>query len=121
MVNQPGTKFQYGVGMDWAGVLVERVSQMSLEKYFQKYILRPIGIDNITFFLTSEMINSLAYLHQRSQDGSLSVTDHLLRYPLLPCKANAEKDRFCMGGAGCFGKPIEFCRMCPALALITRN
>lgn len=49
--------------MDWAGVLVERVTQMSLQNYLQKYILRPIGIDNITFFPSSEMIDSLAYLH----------------------------------------------------------
>lgn len=107
--------------MDWAGMLVQRVTQISLEDYFQKYILRLIGIDNITFFPSSEMINSLAYLHQRSQDGSLKVADHLLRYPLLSAKPSAEKDRFCMGGAGCFGKPIEFCRMCPALALMKRS
>lgn len=110
LVNQPGECFQYGVSVDWAGVLVERVMGMSLEDYFQQYILRPLGINNITFFPTAGMVAELAYMHQRAKDGPLSVVDHLCRLPLLPGKRE-EPNRFCMGGAGCFGKPIEYCRM----------
>lgn len=97
------------MGLDWAGTLVERVVGIPLENYFQSVILQPLGIKNITFFPTTEMRDSIAYMHQRSKDGSLSITDHLYRYPLLPC--NPEKTRFCMGGAGCFGTPLEYCRM----------
>ncbi|KAE8138368.1 beta-lactamase family protein [Aspergillus pseudotamarii] len=115
LVNQPGTKFQYGVGLDWAGVLVERASSLSLEEYFQQFILRPLGIESITFFPSMEMKMNLAYMHQRDKDGELSVTDHLYRYPLLPCKPGMEKQRFCMGGAGCFGKPVEYCKIIATL------
>lgn len=109
LVNQPGTRFQYGVGMDWVGVIVERAAQMSLEEYFQKRILGPMGITNITFFPTTDMKAKLAYMHQREERGNLTVRDHLYRYPLLPSGSSDEK-RFCMGGAGCFGKPMEYCR-----------
>lgn len=109
LVNQPGTKFQYGVGLDWVGTLIERVSGISLEQYFQTFILQPLDIRNISFFPTVEMTRFLAYMHQRSKDGSLSITDHIYRFPLLPCKSN--KQRFCMGGGGCFGTPLEYCRM----------
>ncbi|KAI9043606.1 serine hydrolase domain-containing protein [Aspergillus affinis] len=115
LVNQPGTKFQYGVGMDWAGVLVERVTGMSLEEYFQRFILRPIGIQSITFFPSPKMVADLAYMHQRAQDGSLSVTDHLYRYPLLARKPEDQGKGFCMGGAGCFGKPVELCQLITVL------
>ncbi|PLB49682.1 beta-lactamase family protein [Aspergillus steynii IBT 23096] len=115
LVNQPGTTFQYGVGVDWAGRLVERVMGMSLEDYFQRYILRPIGIGSITFFPSPEMIDKLAYMHQRAPDGTLSVTDHIYRYPLLPCRPDEKDKRFCMGGAGCFGKPVEFCQLISVL------
>ncbi|OJJ75774.1 hypothetical protein ASPBRDRAFT_191980 [Aspergillus brasiliensis CBS 101740] len=115
LVNQPGTKFQYGVGLDWAGVIVERASGLSLEDYFQLFILQPLGIKDIGFFPTTEMKLSLASMHQRAKDGTLSVRDHLYRYPLLPPNPGGEEDRFCMGGAGCFGKPIEFCRVLAAL------
>ncbi|KAB8206403.1 beta-lactamase family protein [Aspergillus parasiticus] len=115
LVNQPGTKFQYGVGLDWAGVLVERASGLTLEEYFQHFILRPLGIESITFFPSVESKMNLAYVHQRDKEGALSVTDHLYRYPLLPCKPGTEKQRFCMGGAGCFGKPIEYCKIIATL------
>ncbi|RAK93887.1 beta-lactamase family protein [Aspergillus costaricaensis CBS 115574] len=115
LVNQPGTKFQYGVGLDWAGVIVERASGLSLEDYFQLYIYQPLGIKDISFFPTTEMKLSLAAMHQRAKDGTLSVRDHLYRYPLLPPNPGGEEDRFCMGGAGCFGKPLEFCRIVAAL------
>lgn len=114
-MNQPGTKFQYGTGVDWAGTLVERVMGISLEEYFQAFILGPLGINHITFFPNQEMIYSLAYMHSRATDGTLSIRDHLYRYPLLPPKSPGR--RFCMGGAGCFGKPIEYCRMCSCKAM----
>jgi CubicO group peptidase (beta-lactamase class C family) len=108
-VNQPGTKFQYGVSMDWVGTIVERATRLSLEDYFQKFILGPLDIHNITFFPSDQMKASLAHMHSRAPDGTLSVRDHLYRYPLL--QHGPGETRFCMGGAGCFGKPIEFCRM----------
>lgn len=108
LVNQPGTKFQYGVGVDWAGKLVERVTGLSLEEYFQAFIFTPLGIKNITFFPSEDMKSSMAYMHSRASDGTLSIRDHLYRRPLLP---DARQSRaFCMGGGGCFGKPIEYCR-----------
>ncbi|PYH85844.1 beta-lactamase family protein [Aspergillus uvarum CBS 121591] len=104
LVNQPGTKFQYG-----------RVTGISLEEYFQAFILRPLGVENITFCPTDDMKANPAYMHQRAKDGSLSVTDHLYRYPLLPCSPEEGGKRCCMGGAGCFGKPVEYCRIIATL------
>ncbi|KAJ9269953.1 hypothetical protein DTO212C5_3923 [Paecilomyces variotii] len=117
LVNQPGTRFQYGVGLDWAGVLVERVTGLSLEDYFQTFILQPLGIENISFFPNAKMKANLAFMHQRGNDGSLSVTDHVFRYPFLPPRSGEER-RFCMGGAGCFGNPVEYCRI---LALLLND
>ncbi|KAJ5097072.1 beta-lactamase family protein [Penicillium angulare] len=109
LVNQPGTKFQYGVGVDWVGVLIERATGTSLENYFQNFIFQPLGIESITFFPNEEARASLAYMHSRAPDGTLKVRDHLYRYPLLP--SNTDESRYCMGGGGCFGKPAEYCRI----------
>lgn len=94
--------------MDWVGVLIERVTGMCLEEYFQAFIFRPLEIESISFFPNEESKALLAYMHFRASDGSLEIIDHIYRYPLLPLKSN--ENRFCMGGAGCFGKPIEYCR-----------
>src|SRR6185436_8862668 len=41
---EPGTRWQYGQGVDWAGRLVESVTGMTLEDYFQAKILRPLDM-----------------------------------------------------------------------------
>ena len=113
LVNQPGTKFQYGVGLDWVGTIVERVSGFSLEDYFQMYILKPLGINDIAFFPSAKMKSNMAYMHCRAKDGSLNIRDHLYRRPLATNGQRDDREKpFCMGGAGCFGKPMEYSREC---------
>jgi CubicO group peptidase (beta-lactamase class C family) len=46
---EPGTSWAYGTGLDWAGILVSRLNNLSLEAYMQKYVWAPLGIKNITF------------------------------------------------------------------------
>ncbi|CRG90093.1 putative protein Rv1367c/MT1414 [Talaromyces islandicus] len=113
LVNQPGTAFQYGVNIDWVGVIVERVSGLSLDQYFQKHIFGPLGVRDVGFFPTPEMKKRLAYMHKRENDGSLHVSDHLYRFALV--ERSGPEDRFCSGGAGCFGSPSEYCKIIAAL------
>lgn len=106
LVHQPGTTFEYGTGVDWAGALVERITGQSLEDYFQEHILRPLGIQTISFQATDDLKGRLATMHHRDPSGKLQIRDHLYRAPLV----EQDPDKlFCMGGAGCFGAPIEFC------------
>lgn len=114
LVNQPGTKFQYGTSLDWVGLIIERASGLSLEDYFQEKILRPLGIRNITFTPDTDQLSRLAYMHQRAADGTLQVTDTVFRYPLIAAKES--RDPFYMGGCGCFGSPVEFCGMLPHIS-----
>lgn len=50
LVFEPGKEFAYGVGMDWAGNMVERVTGKTLESYMPEKIWGPLGIKDITFF-----------------------------------------------------------------------
>jgi methyl acetate hydrolase len=49
LVFEPGTHFAYGIGIDWAGHLVSRISGLTLEEYFQQNIWAPCGIKEISF------------------------------------------------------------------------
>jgi CubicO group peptidase (beta-lactamase class C family) len=52
VLSEPGTEFTYGVGVDWAGIMVEVVNGgMKLQEYFQKNIWEPLGIKEMTFHL----------------------------------------------------------------------
>ncbi|KAF4431464.1 beta-lactamase [Fusarium acutatum] len=105
LVNQPGETFQYGVSMDWVGVIIKRIYKKSLEEIFKEHIFRPLGMDHVTFHPSAEDKSNLAYMHRRSPSGKLSTTDHFYRRPLLA--QDGEKVP-CAGGHGCFGRPAEF-------------
>ncbi|KAI9150867.1 beta-lactamase [Paramyrothecium foliicola] len=77
LLNQPGEKFQYGTSMDWVGVLVERISGLSLEDYFKKHIFEPLGVQDVSFFPSMDLKENLAFLHERARNGQLSQIDHL--------------------------------------------
>lgn len=51
LVFEPGQAWKYGCFMDWAGRMVERVNDMSLQAYMEKNLWRPLGIKGMTFYL----------------------------------------------------------------------
>ncbi|KAF7551735.1 hypothetical protein G7Z17_g4791 [Cylindrodendrum hubeiense] len=110
LVNQPGEIFQYGTSMDWVGIIIERITELSLEEYFQAYIFQPVNMD-VSFYLSDEAKKNLAYLHERLPGGSLKHTDHIYRRPLTWKQTVQGKNMFCAGGHGIFGKPAEFLKL----------
>ncbi|KAJ5454926.1 Beta-lactamase [Penicillium desertorum] len=117
LVNQPGSKWEYGVNIDWAGELIMRASGLSLNDYFHKHIFQPLGIKDISMFPSADMKVRLAYVNQRSPDGKLSLREggHLFKRAL---KVESEEDikaTFNSGGAGCFAVPSEYCKILAAL------
>jgi len=43
----PGTKTNYGQGLDWLAVLIERISKQSLHSYLQEHVFDPLGLKEI--------------------------------------------------------------------------
>jgi methyl acetate hydrolase len=68
---EPGARWQYGTGVDWAGRLVEALSGMNLEEYFQSRILRPLDMRDTSYILPASKFDRLAGRHQRQPDGTL--------------------------------------------------
>lgn len=112
LVNQPGERWEYGINVDWAGQLVERVTGLSLNDYFIQNIFTPIGVKYISMFPTAEMKKSVAYMHSRSPEGkvSLNLEGHPNRRPLKVTDPRQIKDIFNPGGSGCFARLTDYCR-----------
>ncbi|KIX96886.1 uncharacterized protein Z520_07606 [Fonsecaea multimorphosa CBS 102226] len=113
LVNQPGETWEYGVNIDWAGQLVERVSGLKLNDYFQQHIFKPMGITHISMFPSEEMKAELAWMNTRSPDGKLSIyaNGHLNRRPLYATSKEEIDGTFHAGGAGCFARPSQYCQI----------
>ena len=115
LVHQPGEGWEYGVSIDWAGILLERATGQSLNDYMHKNIFEPLGLKNISMFPNEDMKKNLAYMNRRAPDGQLSPSDHLFRRPLIVNTADEVKNSFNSGGAGCFAKPQEYCSTTPCI------
>jgi methyl acetate hydrolase len=68
---EPGSRWQYGMGIDWAGRLVEKLSGMTLEEYFQAKILRPLGMEDTSYLVAPSKFDRLVTGYVRQADGSL--------------------------------------------------
>ena len=44
LVSDPGTKWEYGISIDWIGKAVEAVSGQKLGRYMQDNLLAPLGM-----------------------------------------------------------------------------
>jgi len=72
LVNQPGSTWEYGINIDWAGIIVERSTNMTLNDYFQKNIFSPLGLQSISFFPNQHMRDNITTMLQRAPDGTTS-------------------------------------------------
>lgn len=101
---QPGTKFVYGLAIDWAGILLMRITGQTLEQYFNEHIWAPLGLKSFSFFPTDELRSRLMKMCTRTRQGELVHTDKLRPVPeMRPEDINVQA-----GGGGLIGTAKEF-------------
>ncbi|KAK4508742.1 hypothetical protein PRZ48_002481 [Zasmidium cellare] len=116
LVHHPGENWEYGIGIDWAGIVLERATGTGLNDWIQEHIMEPLGLKNINMFPTAEMKKNLAYMHQRWPGSQQSEErDHIYREPILAETDHEKKHVFHSGGAGAFAKPTEYVQVLAAL------
>ena len=67
----PGERWEYGIGVDWAGKVVEAVSGQTLGGYFAQHITGPLGMTDTQFGRPDS--ERVVTIHNRLPDGTLSV------------------------------------------------
>ena len=69
---EPGERWQYGIGVDWAGRLVETLSGQTLDAYMAANIFGPLGMTSTSFFPDAALAARKASVHQRQPDGGVA-------------------------------------------------
>ncbi|DAA78017.1 TPA_exp: putative Transesterase (LovD) [Trichophyton benhamiae CBS 112371] len=107
---EPGKSWGYGPGVDWAGCVVEKVSNQKLGDFMQENIFQKLGITATTFHPENHPLFNArrVELCQRAPDGSLSTIP-------VPYTIPAKDD---LGGIGLYSTPKEFTRF---LQMILRS
>lgn len=75
LVADPGERWEYGIGIDWAGKMIEAVSGKRLGAYLQENFFDPLGMKSTGFKITPDMRGRMARIHQRGKDDKFTVTD----------------------------------------------
>ena len=117
LVNQPGETWEYGINIDWAGIVLERGTGVKLNDWIQENIMQPLGLKNINMLPTAEMKKNLAYMHQRwpENHGKAEERDHIYREPILAESEEDKKRIFHSGGAGAYAQPREYAQVLAVL------
>jgi methyl acetate hydrolase len=67
----PGERWEYGINIDWAGRMVEKVSGRDLDSYMRANIFAPLGMHDSGFLPNAEQFARGAQAHSRNADGTL--------------------------------------------------
>jgi methyl acetate hydrolase len=71
----PGERWEYGIGIDWVGRIVDQVSGKTLDTTMRERIFDPLGMQDTRYLLRADHEKRLARLHRRAADGTLGPTD----------------------------------------------
>lgn len=91
LVFNPGEKWHYGMNIDWAGVVVERITGKRLGEFLKESVFEPAQLDLFTFSIPDR--SNLTKLHFRDENGNLSLNK-------FQQDINPPVD---LGGSGIFG------------------
>src|ERR1051325_503953 len=110
---QPGEGFDYGLGIDVAGRLVEVPSGVSLDEFFRERIFKPLGMKDTYFYLPDDKLYRLAALYQPTKDGLEKYSDEPVEQGLMRYSASYQykgEKRFYSGGAGLVSTAEDYWR-----------
>ena len=98
LMTDPGTRWEYGINIDYVGKAVEAVSGKRLDAYLSDHVFNPLGMTDTAFKIGDSQRQRLVAMHGRNPDGSLA-----------PIPFELEQDpEFHMGGGGLYGTAGDY-------------
>lgn len=111
---EPGESWFYGPGIDYAGLLIERVSGVTLEEFMRKNLWEPLGIQDMTFKLSSrpDLAERMATMSEREAGSS---TVKYMSGKQSHQDTDGSEIEACLGGQGIFTSPEEYFKVVKAV------
>ncbi|HTF74712.1 MAG TPA: serine hydrolase domain-containing protein [Bradyrhizobium sp.] len=100
LASDPGTRWEYGINIDFVGKAVEAASGKRLDAYLRDHLLTPLGMTDTGFKIGDAQRKRLVGMHARGPDGALA-----------PIPFELEQDpEFHMGGGGLYSTAGDYIR-----------
>jgi CubicO group peptidase (beta-lactamase class C family) len=100
LVSDPGTRWEYGINIDFVGQAIEAASGQRLDAYLHDHMFAPLGMTDTGFRLGASQRQRLVGMHARGADGALAS---------VPFEIEQEPE-FYMGGGGLYGTAGDYIR-----------
>lgn len=78
MLFDPGTDWEYGTNIDWAGLVCEGITGKRLGQLMQEGVFEPLGMTDSAFTMTPSMSKRYVTMHNRNKSGELVPDDEFL-------------------------------------------
>lgn len=102
IMTDPGTRWEYGINIDFVGKAVEAASGMKLDAYLREHMFAPLGMDETGFKISDDMRKRLVGMHARGEDGALAAIPFELE----------QNPEFHMGGGGLYSTAADYLKFC---------
>ena len=100
LIADPGTRWEYGISVDWLGLVIEEITGRDLWAYCRAEIFEPLAMPDATFQPDEEQRARLMPIQMRTPDGGLVPID--LAPPAEP--------EFWSGGGGAYATGRDYLR-----------
>ena len=106
---EPGTRYHYSVATDVLGAMVERLSGLSLDEFFQKRIFAPLGMYDTFFNVPEDKLHRLATNHYWNEEEST--------ISIVPAEDNRPPTGVTLfsGGGGLISTAMDYMVFCEML------
>jgi methyl acetate hydrolase len=98
IMTDPGTRWEYGINIDWVGKAVEAASHQQLDVYLRDHLFIPLGMTDTAHKIGDAQRRRLVGVHSRGTDGSLVKI-------AFETEQNPE---FYAGGGGLYGTADDY-------------
>ncbi|KAH7392448.1 beta-lactamase/transpeptidase-like protein [Phaeosphaeria sp. MPI-PUGE-AT-0046c] len=101
---EAGDSWAYSTGLDWASLLVSRLTNSSFEEYIQEHIAKPLGVTSFTWHLARKpaVAQKVMRMNTRQSDGIFVES----RGPFGPAEPKSEG-----GGGGMYASVHDYTRV----------
>jgi CubicO group peptidase (beta-lactamase class C family) len=105
LVADPGTKFEYGINLDWLGKVIEAASGRKLDEAIEAGVAGPLGMDQTSFRMTEAQRANCVPVHMPAEGGGWTATGIDL----------AQEPEYWAGGHGLHSTPRDYLKFQRAL------
>ena len=98
LASDPGTRWEYGINIDWVGRIIETLSGQNLHDYLCAHVFAPLGMRDTGFVLRPDQHARRVPTHARGADGTL--TPQPIDPPRVP--------EFFNGGGGLYSTADDY-------------